>query len=333
VITVFVKHSAGCKSKDKYYKRCNCRKWLYNPEWRPDPRRSAKTRSWERAEKLARKLESGESAGVTMGEAVTQFLADKRNQNVSKSWIRKFEVMLEGWIPERRLDSLTLRDLEEFRNSWTGAAITRRKRQERLRSFFHYCVKHKWMGYNLAADLSRIRVDSVPTDYFTPQELESLLSVMSEKLRALTLLMRHSGLRIADAVAIEKERIGKSALMLYTQKTGTPVFVPLPDFVIGEISNNHPFHNGHRKLKSTVTYYQEQFQKEAKKAGITKRAHPHMLRDTFAVELLLAGVPIEQVSILLGHSSVKITEKHYSPWVAARQQQLEESVRKSWQHE
>jgi hypothetical protein len=32
---------------------------------------------------------------------------------------------------------------------------------------------------------------------------------------------------------------------------------------------------------------------------------------TFAVEPLLAGVPPETVSLLLGHSSVKITEKHY----------------------
>ena len=55
-----------------------------------------------------------------------------------------------------------------------------------------------------------------------------------------------------------------------------------------------------------------------------------MFRDTFAIELLLAGVPIDQVSILLGHKSVKITEKHYAPWVKARQDQLEKSVRAAW---
>lgn len=37
------------------------------------------------------------------------------------------------------------------------------------------------------------------------------------------------------------------------------------------------------------------------------------LRDTFAVELLLKGTPIEEVAILLGHSSIRVTEKHYSP--------------------
>jgi hypothetical protein len=48
------------------------------------------------------------------------------------------------------------------------------------------------------------------------------------------------------------------------------------------------------------------------------------------VELPLAGVPIERVSILLGHQSVRITEKHYNPWVRSRQVQLEADVRQAW---
>jgi integrase len=56
-----------------------------------------------------------------------------------------------------------------------------------------------------------------------------------------------------------------------------------------------------------------------------------MFRYTFAAEMLLAGVPIDQASILLGHSSVRITEKHHSHWVRARQDQLEKSVQAAWQ--
>ena len=44
--------------------------------------------------------------------------------------------------------------------------------------------------------------------------------------------------------------------------------------------------------------------------------------------MLLAGVPIEQVSALLGHSSVVTTQRRYLPWVPARQQQLVESVKR-----
>ena len=64
--------------------------------------------------------------------------------------------------------------------------------------------------------------------------------------------------------------------------------------------------------------------------GAPKRCFPHMFRSTFAVEMLLAGVPLEQVSMLLGLKSVKITEKHYAPWVKARPEQLEANVRQAW---
>lgn len=55
-----------------------------------------------------------------------------------------------------------------------------------------------------------------------------------------------------------------------------------------------------------------------------------MFRDTFAVESLLSGMRLEEVSTILGHSSVKITERYYMPWVRARQASLNQSVMQSW---
>ena len=53
---------------------------------------------------------------------------------------------------------------------------------------------------------------------------------------------------------------------------------------------------------------------------------------TFATELLLAGVPLECVSVLLGLQGVKIAEKHYSPSIRERQEQAEADVRRTWAH-
>jgi integrase len=54
--------------------------------------------------------------------------------------------------------------------------------------------------------------------------------------------------------------------------------------------------------------------------------HPHQLRDSFACGLLTKGVPLEEVSKLLGHESVKTTERHYAAWVQGRQERADALV-------
>ena len=56
----------------------------------------------------------------------------------------------------------------------------------------------------------------------------------------------------------------------------------------------------------------------------------HRLRQTFAVDLLGKGVPLEEVSKLLGHVSIRTTEKHYAKWVQGRQDRLDSLVIGTW---
>lgn len=64
-----------------------------------------------------------------------------------------------------------------------------------------------------------------------------------------------------------------------------------------------------------------------KHAKITN-GHPHRFRDTFSVRLLESGEDIYTVSKLLGHSSVKTTERHYAPWVRSLQRILDAATSK-----
>ena len=99
-----------------------------------------------------------------------------------------------------------------------------------------------------------------------------------------------------------------------------------------KVTEKHFFWDGKVKLEIAVGSRRRRFAKLFEFAKV-EGAHPHRFRDTFAVELLLSGVPIERVSILLGHQSVRITERHYAPWVCSRQEQLEADLINAWQRD
>ncbi len=61
------------------------------------------------------------------------------------------------------------------------------------------------------------------------------------RLRALVGLLRWSGLRIRDAVTLEKVKLlDNDDLFLYQAKTGVPVYVPLPHSVAEDLRNVPP---------------------------------------------------------------------------------------------
>jgi integrase/recombinase XerD len=97
---------------------------------------------------------------------------------------------------------------------------------------------------NSVEELGAIKVRPVPTDYFSREEFQKLEDVTYDpahwttnpghriRVRALLLLMRYSGLRLNDAVTLERARLTGNRLFLYQQKTGLPVYVPLPSHVV-----------------------------------------------------------------------------------------------------
>lgn len=183
-------------------------------------------------------------------------------------------------------------------------------------------------------------------------------TVNSRRVRAYVKLLRWSGLRAGDAACLPKGKLrDDGSLFLYQAKvkgkTSAPVYVLLPPDIAEELrkvppsSVTHPdyfFWSGRSKRKSEVSNWEKIFAKVVAKAqelfpqlfvdrsGKAKPAHLHMLRDTFAVEYLLAGMPLDEVSRLLGHHSVTITQKHYAPWVIERQERLASNQRAAWEN-
>ncbi len=383
-IEVYTRHSKDCPKCDegKDWKKCNCRKYLYISQRRKKPLRpSANTRSWETAETLKRDIqdwldpdkselrrlkEGTQSRQTTVNDAIDLYLADAAKSGLKPETLRKlrriFGKQFRSWAGVNgliHLNDCTTPLLTRWRNAWTLGPLATQKTQEQVRSFFGFCIRQEWLTVNPASQLTKIKVPRKLVTYFTDDEFKEIIDAtyklaatlrkghvaMAARLRTLILLMRWSGLRISDAVTLERCRLHGDNLLLDQRKTDTPVFAPLPPDVAQALrdipdgakpSARFFFWGGGEEPEGAIKYWRRQLQRVFKLAdirnqdGTQKRCHPHMFRHTSAVRNLEAGMLLEEVSMLLGHSSVKITEKYYAPWVSGRQKRLESSVRLAW---
>ena len=142
-------------------------------------------------------------------------------------------------------------DLTEFRSTWNNGEATTHRKHERMHSFFAFCVANDMLRKNPMDALKKPKTpDVVPTDYFLLKEFEQIVVATDkyeygggndnqhrgQRLRALSLLMRWSGLSILDATSLERERLSTNEnddnqIFLYRAKTGVPVYVVIPNEV------------------------------------------------------------------------------------------------------
>lgn len=342
---------ARCDHKERTWRRCSCPLWADGTLAGKRYHKTLKTRNWDAAQKKVQKLEAegrDEPEQKTILEATESFIRDAEARGLRPPSVYKYRLLFkqlnafaarEGMRYLMECDVDTLR---RFRESCTNKNFSARKKLEALRTFFRFVRDSGWLPTNPALSIKPPNVDNSPTLPFSQEEFARVLKACdaypnkrnAPRLKALVLLLRYSGLRITDAISLSKQQIQNGVLILRTAKTGTDVRVPLPAVALDALaaiptSTGLYFWSGHGKKKSCVGDYQRAFKKLYELAEV-ENGHAHRWRDTFAVELLLKRVPIADVAVLLGHQSVKITEKSYSPWVIARQEQLEATVRNTF---
>ena len=353
VLALYRRHQPPCKHTSRRFRTCKCPIWVQGSLRGEYVRRSLDLRSWEAASDLVRGWEASGQVGVvkpevpTVAEAVTKFVEDANARHLSTETVRKYQNLLERrfavWCESkgfRLLKQVDVAAMREFRATWEDGAVYAGKNLERMRAFFRFCEQARWVERNPAASVKAPRVKASPTLPFSSGEMKRILAACdayagnADRMKAFVLTMRHSGLRIGDTIALKRDRVQGNKLFLYTQKTGTPVFVPLPPAVVKALetleSEGEYFFTSGRAKPQTARANWSRYLDTVFEAAKVDGAHSHRFRDTFAVSLLEAGVSIDNVSVLLGHSSVRITERHYKPWVKTLQKKLEDEVRKAW---
>jgi integrase len=355
MLTTYRRHRASCKNRARRNTKCFCPIWVQGVLDGRAIRRSLDLTGWEAAQRKVRDIEiGGDSLSVSVSEACAKFLVDCKSRELSAGIIKKYQYVTDE-LTERfagaQLRSITVDDLRSMRNSWKYSALTALKRLEYVRTFFSFCIASGWVQANPAKGIKSPIVRANPTAPFEGDEWErimwavdSYLEVHPEsneksrkQLLAFILVLRHSGLRISDAVYLKRNRIDKDGrLFVHAIKNKKPVWLPLPKNVIQAVKdcdegNTYPFWTGAGKLSTALGIWRVRLMRIAKIAGIKGRGFAHRCRASFSVELLNKGVPVEMVATILANSP-RIVEKHYASFVQSRQVSLEEAVKKTWQN-
>jgi integrase len=294
-----------------------------------------------------------EKPQIAIDATIKKFFADCKARKLSPATISKYDVLLEkqlkGFVKDkglRFLHELTVERLREFRQTWPDGPLSAYKKNERLRSFFKWCLDSEYVDDNPAERVKPPRIERTKVKTFSPQEWYAILNACDEydprgiygadnrtRLKAFILLLRYSGLRIRDVVVLKRTAINaKGQLYLRTTKTGQPVWLPLPPAVIKALealpeNGPHYFWTGNGLPKSAVADWQRSLRKLFALADV--KGHAHMFRHSFASELIVKGVSIETVAEILGNSPA-VVRKHYSHFSPVWQKAIEDAVAKTW---
>ena len=190
---------------------------------------------------------------------------------------------------------------------------------QKFRTVYQVAIDNSWANKNPFASF-KFYYEHAERGYLTMDELTTMMqktmsSKRLEQIRDVFVFSCFTGLAYCDAQALTAEHIingpnNRPWIRTHRKKTSTPVDVPLLDVPLQILAKYEDSRRGDRLLPIPANQKCNDYLKEiAAICGIEKRLTFHLARHTFATTVTLTnGVPIESVSKMLGHRSLKTTQ-------------------------
>lgn len=262
-----------------------------------------------------------------------QFLADFLSfaeGNFAKGTVDFYRFALGGlaeMVGDCLLSSLTMQHLDQYKVMRiplvSGHTVNREL--QALRAAMSTAVRWGMLETNPFSRMEQVKIAETTPRFFNKPELERLLAVMGEHpFRELVLFAVATGMRQGEILNLRWADVDLSRKLIHIQsnptfrtKAGKRRTIPMSNTVHAMLSSKAArattqlvfSRNGRMFGESYLTH---KFKKFLRLAGLDELLHFHSLRHTHASYLVQSSVPILSVSKLLGHSSVKVTEKHYA---------------------
>jgi len=227
----------------------------------------------------------------------------------------------------RSISDLSRRDIEAYVENEQDRGLKPRSIKSRLASlyaFFSYLVKSGILPPEILQRKIRIKLPSSLPRAIESEHLESYLSAISdERDRAMIMLLLRTGMRIGELLALhatdinlqeqkiciyigEKNAQGRVVYFCDDAKNALMAWLRIRD-----PEQKYLFY-GYEGQPLSYARARLLFRRYLEKTGLAAKGYTlHQLRHTFATELLNAGMRLEVLQQLLGHSTIEMT-RHYA---------------------
>lgn len=284
-----------------------------------------------KGEELSPKYES-----IPLSDFITKYL-EYSKQNKSEgtyrtdlSRIRIFEKFLkEKGI--QKLEDITQELVEEFKSVTLqrSSAATFNRYLEMIKAMLNKAVAWRHLKENPLEDFKKMKITNArQVRFFTSEEISAILDKATPFMEKAIKILLYTGMRRSELVYLTWDDIDFRNKLITVQskpevgfhpKSHRPRSIPIhPELeqLLLDLPQRGKYvlDNGKNEPAHCRDYCSDRFARILKETGI-RNAKLHTLRHTFASNLVMAGVDLRTVQELLGHSTVKMTERyaHLSP--------------------
>ena len=267
--------------------------------------------------KLGFETEIGENQ--LLSEAIIYYFRHKHVNTLTKKREKQVFSNLINYIGNVRVRQITFAMIDEYlRKRFESDKIkeaTLGIEFRTLRAFFNYFVEHNFISESPMKKMKHPKVKTKKIRFLTEDEIERLMAVVDdENYRDLILMYLHTGARREELL---KERLSwkdvdfERETVTLTGKGNKSRTIPLNETAYEIMYRRRFVENREIPFEQNYEYM---FKKIAKYyiAADIKDANIHVLRKTFGSTLAQKKLDIFTISKLMGHSSVRVTESHYS---------------------
>ena len=253
---------------------------------------------------------------LTLGEVYDQWIKRKA-MTISESALATHSMAYQrfGNMTNMPMKDIKKANLQNWLDEINLKPSSKGKIRSTMHQLFEYAVAYDIVQKNYAKDLEITEKVEKTGSIFTEEEIKTLWEHKNDQMVQYVLILIYTGLRIGELLAMKGDTIYlDKGYMVGGSKTeaGKDRVIPLHNKIIPlieqNLENNYLVYS---KRSGSLTYngIRPRFEKLMNKLGMNHKIHD--TRKTAVSIMHSAGIPMETVRMIVGHSAKGVTESVY----------------------